>query len=71
MTDYYDMLECELGGRAARELFREELASLYTQPMDRAWAIIVLCYRRVREYAPKQAREWYPQLDGDGMWTGR
>ena len=62
--------ELELGERAAEELFSEEIASLYTKSMDRAWGIVVLCYRRVREYAPDQAWEWYPQLE-DGMWVGR
>jgi hypothetical protein len=71
MTDYYDTLEYELGDRASEELFSEELASLYTKSTDRAWAIIVLCYRRVREYIPEQAWEWYPNLDKDGMWAGR
>jgi hypothetical protein len=71
MTDYHDTLEYELGERASQELFREELSMLYTSPMDRAWAVVALCYLRVAKYAPDQAWEWYPQFDENRMWMGR
>lgn len=76
MTYVYDksgiLDELELGDRASEWQLMEQLGALYSEPEDRARAVVTGCYvkvaRALGEDHPESLR-WYPEIDEYGMWV--
>jgi hypothetical protein len=69
--DFFGELdELELGGRVADALFEEMFSGIYSTVKDRAWGIVLQCYRRMvfavgQDNVPAQ---WKPTFDERGRW---
>lgn len=69
--DFYGELdELELGERVADALFAELAGSIYSTVHDRAWCIVLHCYRAMvlafgQDNVPP---EWKPAFDEHGRW---
>jgi hypothetical protein len=59
----------ELGDRAAQCLWDSMFGMLYTKVEDRAWMVVVQCFKAM--WDPKTAsvpEGWYPQLVDNDRW---
>lgn len=64
--------ELELGERVADALFVELAGSIYTNVKDRAWAVVLCCYRRWIDAVGNSAgvpAGWTPVFDENGNWS--